>query len=265
MTLLFRHLAESFRKPDHWLYASWLDVITKYRKNALGLFWIFFPPIVYIWGLGLFFRAIRGGITTDDAGFLAHMGFGFIVFRLMSTTIMDVGSSFSAYLPYIHEGHSRLTDYVLRPLARSVIYFLFAVPLLAIVLVGDAPVLASGVLWALLGLIAMLVNLFFYGTLLAFIGARFPDVNQFFSNVMLALFLITPIVWFAKDAPVGTVHGMLMRGNPFHHLLAVVRAPVLGEPIEPMTYTYLGVMTLVGFVLASVVYGRLAKRMPAWL
>ena len=265
MSLLFRHLAESFRKPDHWLYASWLDVITKYRKNALGLFWIFFPPIVYIWGLGLFFRAIRGSAAPDEAGFLAHMGFGFIAFRLMSTVVMEAGNSFGSYLPYIHEGHLRLTDYVLRPLARSVIYFLFAVPLLVIVLVGDAPILPMGMLEALLGFVVVLVNLLLYGTLLAFIGARFPDVNQFFSSVMLAMFLITPIVWFAKDAPADTVHGMLMRANPFHHLLAVVRGPVLGEPIEPMTYAYLGVMTAVGLVLASVVYGRLAKRTPAWL
>ncbi|KRA46872.1 ABC transporter permease [Pseudoxanthomonas sp. Root630] len=264
MSLLFRHLAESFRKPDHWLYASWLDVITKYRKNALGLFWVFFPPIVYIWGLGLFFRAIRGG-APDEAGFLAHMGFGFILFRLMSTVVMEAGGSFGSYLPYIHEGHLRLTDYVLRPLARSAIYFLFAVPLLVIVLVGDAPILPIGVLWASLGLLVVLVNLFLYGTMLAFVGARFPDVNQFFSSVMLAMFLITPIVWFAKDAPVDTMHGMLMRANPFHHMLAVVRGPVLGETIEPLTYTYLGAMTLIGLVLAAVIYGRLAKRMPAWL
>jgi ABC-2 type transport system permease protein len=58
---------------------------------------------------------------------------------------------------------------------------------------------------------------------------------------------------------------MLMRANPFHHLLAVVRGPVLGESIEPLTYSYLGVMTVVGVMLASLIYGRLAKRMPAWL
>ena len=264
MTLLFRHLAESFRKPDHWLYASWLDVITKYRKNALGLFWIFFPPIVYIWGLGLFFRAIRGA-APEETGFLAHMGFGFIVFRLMSTVVMEAGSNFNAYLPYIYEGHLRLTDYVLRPLSRAVIYFLFAVPLLVIVLVGDAPVLPLGILGAILGFAIVLVNLFVYGVLLAFMGARFPDINQFFSSVMLAMFLITPIVWYAKDAPMDTAHGMLMRANPFHHLLAVVSGPVLGESIEPLTYSYLGVMTVVGVMLASLIYGRLAKRMPAWL
>lgn len=264
MTLLFRHLAESFKKPDHWLYASWLDVITKYRKNALGLFWIFFPPIVYIWGLGIFFRAIRGAVP-EASGFLAHMGFGFILFRLMSTVVMEAGNSFNAYLAYIYEGHSRLTDYLLRPLARSVIYFLFAVPLLAIVMIGDVPFLPAGLLWALGGFMVVVVNLFFYATLLAFVGARFPDITQFFNSVMLAMFLITPIVWFAKDAPADTAQGMLMRANPFHHMLAVVRAPIMGEAIEPVTYLYLGMMTVTGLVLASVVYGRLAKRMPAWL
>lgn len=264
MALLFRHLAESFRKPDHWLYASWLDVITKYRKNALGLFWIFFPPIVYIWGLRLFFRAIRG-TTPEEEGFLAHMGFGFIVFRLLSTVIMEAGHNFTSYLPYIYEGNLRLTDYILRPMARSFIYFVFALPLLIIVLVGDAPIIPMGVVWGAIGLMVVMINLFLYGTLLAFVGARFPDINQFFSSIMLALFLITPIVWYAKDAPADTAHGMLMRANPFHHMLAVIRAPVLGEPIEPLTYMYLAGMTVIGLLFASIIYGRLAKRMPAWL
>ncbi len=264
MILFFRHLSESLRRPDQWLYASWLDVITKYRKNALGLFWIFFPPIVYIWGLGLFFRAIRGS-SPEQANFLAHMGFGFMMFRLMSTVMMEAGSSFASHVAYIHEGSLRLTDYILRPLTRAVIYFLFAIPLLFIVLVGNGPVPVTGMLAAVCGWVFVLVILFFYGGILAFVGARFPDVNQFFSSIMLAMFLITPIVWYAEDAPADTVHGMLMRANPFHHLLAVVRAPLLGEPIEQLTYTYLGVMAVVGLVLAGVAYGRFSRRVPLWL
>ena len=262
--MIFQHLAESFRKPDHWLYASWLDVITKYRKNALGLFWIFFPPLVYIWGLGLFFRAIRGA-TPQESDFLAHMGFGFILFRLMSTVIMEAGNSFKSYLPYIYEGNLRLTDYILRQLSRSVIYFLFATPILAIVVVVYASVLPVGIFEGGVGLLVVLINLFFYGVLFAFIGARYPDINQFLSNIMLALFLITPIVWYAKDAPADTAQGMLMRANPFHHLLSVVRGPILGEPIESTTYIYIGVMTVMGLILSTYVYGRLARRMPAWL
>ncbi|NCT69458.1 MAG: ABC transporter permease [Xanthomonadaceae bacterium] len=262
MSLFFRHLAESFRKPDHWLYASWLDVITKYRKNVLGLFWIFFPPIIYIWGLGGFLAAVQG---RPAANFLAHIGFGFMVFRLTSTMLMEAGSSFAAYQPYILEGNLRLTDFVMRPLARSVIHFIFAVPLLVIALVGETTVPALGVLASFAGFLLVLVNLFVYGILLALLGARFPDVNDFLGSVMLGVFLITPIFWFADSAPPGTMQGALMRGNPFHHMLEVIRAPLLGTQIEPLTFIYLGVMTVLGILLAAIFYSRFARRVPAWL
>ncbi|WP_447938793.1 ABC transporter permease [Pseudoxanthomonas mexicana] len=263
MTLLIRHIAESFRRPDHWLYAAWLDVITRYRKTVLGLFWIFFPTIVYIWGLGAFLGAIQG---TDMRPFLAHIGFGFVIFRLISTIFMEAGSSFAAYQSYIYEGNLRLTDFLLRPMFRALVHFAFAVPLLVIVLVGDGKVVPLlGLLWAIAGLAVVLINLFFYGILIGLVGARFPDINDFLGSVMLAVFLITPIIWLAESAPADSLQGQLMRANPFHHMLAVVREPVLGNPVEPVTYIYMGVMTVVGFVLAMMLYGRLAKRVPTWL
>ncbi|MBL8256914.1 ABC-type polysaccharide/polyol phosphate export permease [Pseudoxanthomonas japonensis] len=262
MSLLFRHLAESFRKPDHWLYASWLDVITKYRKNALGLFWIFFPPIVYIWGLGAFMGAIQG---RQMGSFLAHIGFGFMLFRLMSTMFIEAGATFAAHLPYIHDGNLRLTDYVLRTLSKALIHFLFAVPLLALVLVGEASVSPLGLLSSLAGLLIVLVNLFFLGVLVALVGARYPDVNDFFGSVMLAVFLITPIVWLAEAAPADSMQGMLMRANPFHHMLAVVRGPILGEASETSTYVYIGAMTIAGVLISAFSYSRFARRVPIWL
>ncbi len=262
MSLLFRHLAESFRKPDHWLYASWLDVITKYRKNALGLFWIFFPPIVYIWGLGAFMGAIQG---KQMGSFLAHIGFGFMLFRLMSTMIIEAGATFAAHLPYIHDGNLRLTDYVLRTLSKALIHFLFAVPLLALVLIGDASVSPLGLLSSAAGLLVVVVNLLFFGVLVALAGARYPDINDFFGSVMLAVFLITPIVWLAEAAPADTLQGMLMRANPFHHMLAVVRGPILGEVVEKTTYIYVSTMTVIGLVLSTIFYSRFARRVPIWL
>jgi ABC-type polysaccharide/polyol phosphate export permease len=262
MSLLFRHLADSFRKPDHWLYAAWLDVITRYRKTVLGLFWIFFPTIVYIWGLGGFLGAIQG---TDMHPYLAHIGFGFVIFRLISTVVMEAGSSFVSYQSYIYEGNLRLTDFTLRPLFRALVHFLFAVPLLAIVLTGEGGVTFTGFAISLGGTLVVLVNLFFYGVLIGLVGARYPDINDFLGSVMLAVFLVTPIIWLAEAAPSGTLQGDLMRANPFHHLLAIMREPLLGKPLEDMTYYYLAGMTTIGIVLAATFYGRFAKRVPTWL
>jgi ABC-type polysaccharide/polyol phosphate export permease len=58
---------------------------------------------------------------------------------------------------------------------------------------------------------------------------------------------------------------MMMRSNPFYHLIEIVRAPVLGEPISHATWLYVAVMTLVGWSIAIVAYRRYARFVPIWL
>ncbi|GAB2510978.1 ABC transporter permease [Lysobacter humi (ex Lee et al. 2017)] len=260
---LFAHLAASLRRPDHWIYASWLDTVSRYRRNRLGLLWLFVPTAVYIWGIGGFMGAMQPGF--DLPRFYAHIGLGFAVFRLASTVFTDATSVFSASQAYIYDGSLRLTDFLLRSLGRSVYYFVLTLPIVAIVVLGSPDFTWAGVAPAALGLAVVLVNLVFLSVLLGLLGARLPDLHELTGSAMLALFLFTPIVWLPDAAPEGTLRGALMRANPLFHMVEAVRAPVLGQPIEMLTYAYLGALTLGAVVLSTVLYGRFARRVPVWL
>lgn len=262
MSLFLRHLSQSLKRPDHWLYASWLDVVTKYRRNRLGLLWIWVPPAMYIWGIGLFIGAIS---PVRQRAFVAFVGVSFVVFRLITTVMMDSTSTFRSYQAYLNDGQHRLTDYLMRSVARSAYYFLAAVPLLVIALATSQQFTPSGLPLSLLGLAVLLVNLIGLATVFGLLGARLPDLSELMGSATMFLFLITPIVWYPTAAPDGTIHGALMRGNPLHHLVSVVRDPLLGVPVEPLTWEYLGVMTAVLAVASVTLYGRFARRVALWL
>lgn len=263
MSQLFQHISQSIRRPDHWVYASWLDTVTKYRKTRLGILWMLVPTAVYIWGIGGFLGSLQPGLNLHK--FLAHVAVGFVVFRLMSTVLHDATNAFAAYQPYIYDGNVRLTDYILRLISRSFYYFLLSQPLLAVAILGSPDFSIAGVAGSMVGLAVVFINLFLYSILLGLLGARYPDVGEFMGSIMMAAFLVTPIVWYPEAAPAGTAHGALMRVNPFHHLLASIRSPLLGETMEPVTYYYLGAMTIIGLVAAAVAYGRYSRRVPLWL
>jgi ABC-type polysaccharide/polyol phosphate export permease len=53
--------------------------------------------------------------------------------------------------------------------------------------------------------------------------------------------------------------------NPLHSLIAVVRDPLLGTVPSPATYAIVLAMTLVGFVLAMLAYGKFKSRVVYWL
>lgn len=253
---------QSLRRPDHWLFSAWLGVISHHRKNALGLFWILVPPMVYIWGIGWFIGMINPVVVRP---FMAHVGIGFVMFRLITSVLNDAAGTFNAHQPYINDGNTRLTDYLFAGLARGSVLFLFAAPLVGVAMLLSTEFDATGIVESVVGLAVVLVNLYLWSVPISLLGARFPDFNEFMSNATMALFLITPIVWYPTAAPMDTLHGQLMRANPLHHLIAVVRAPLTPELIEPSTYYYLATMTLTGVVLAVVTYRVFSRRVPVWI
>ncbi|UJB20392.1 MULTISPECIES: ABC transporter permease [Lysobacter] len=263
MSMLFNHFMQSVRKPDHWLYGSWLDTVVRYRKMRLGMLWLLIPTVVYIWVIGGFLVSMQPGI--DKARFFAHIGIGYTIFRMVAAVMSDATSVFAGYQYFIYDGNQRLTDFILRNLARSFYYFLLTMPLVMAVAIASPDFDLAGIPLAVAGLAVVLVNLFSFSVVLSIAGARFPDLSELMGSIMMAAFLITPVVWYPQAAPEDTASGMFMRANPFHHLLLAIRAPLLGETIDASSWVYLPVMTATGLIAAAVTYRLYARRVAVWL
>lgn len=262
MRSLSRDLTDSMKHPEFWALASWLDIVVRYRQSRLGIFWLLAPAIVYIWGLGGFFASMQG---VPLAQFVAYVAVGYVVFRVSSSVIIESTTTFAAASPFIMDGHIRLTDFVLRVIAKAVFYFLMSLPVVAVALAIYPDVQWSGLLFSLASIPLILVNALWIGVVFALLGARFPDMSQFIGNVFMFAFLLTPIIWHADSTPVDSLRGSLMRANPLFHMVEVVRAPILGGAIEPTTFYYLGAMTLIGWTIAVFAYRRYARFVPIWI
>lgn len=259
---LWRDLASSFRNPEFWALSSWLDIVVKYRQSRLGIFWLVAPAIVYIWGIGGFFASMQHVQITH---FAAYVAIGYTVFRVINTVIIESTSAFSASTAFIMDGHVRLTDFVLRVLAKALFYFLVSLPVVALALLVYPSVRVEGLLLFFASFPLVLANAVWIGVVFALVGARFPDLNQFIGNVFMFAFLLTPIIWHADTMPAGSIRGAFMRFNPFFHMVEVVRAPILGEHLEATTFYYLGAMTVIGWCVAIFTYRRYAHFVPIWI
>ncbi|WP_242102686.1 MULTISPECIES: ABC transporter permease [unclassified Lysobacter] len=262
MRSLSHDLAESMRAPEFWALSSWLDIVVRYRQSRLGIFWLVAPAIVYIWGLGAFFAAMMGVSVTR---FAAHVAIGYVVYRLVSSAIVESTTAFSSAGAFIQDGHMRLTDFVLRVLAKALFYFVMSLPVVAVALAIYPDIHWSGFAYALASFPLVILNALWVGILFALVGARFPDLSQFIGNVFMFAFLLTPIIWQADSMPADSLRGLLMRFNPLFHMVEVVRAPILGEQLEGLTLYYLGAMTLLGWAAAIFAYRRYARFVPIWI
>ena len=259
---LFRDYRDSLRHPEFWIYATWLELVTKYRQSRLGMFWAFLPPMLYAFGVGWFFASMQGSSAST---FIAHLGIGYVVFRLVTVSLNEAATVFSGHSSFILDGRVRLTDYVLRVIAKASFYFVVAMPVMAVALAISPAFNPWGLLVLPFSVLLVLVNIAWMGVLIGVIGARLSDIYQLVGSILMFSFLFTPIIWYAEQAPITTMRGAIARANPLFHLVEIVRAPLLGEPIERMTYIYLAVMLVIGGGLATLVYRRYARFVPIWI
>jgi ABC-type polysaccharide/polyol phosphate export permease len=166
---------------------------------------------------------------------------------------------------FILDGHRRLTDFVLQVAAKAMLYFLLSLPVAAPALLLYPGVQGWGLLLSLVTFPLVLANVLWMGVLLSLLGARFRDLGQLVSNLFMFGFLLTPIIWHASTMPEGSLRGAVMRANPLYHLVEMVRGPILGEPVMALTWWYVGVMSVCGWVAAAVVYRRYARYVSLWL
>lgn len=262
MSSLFRDLSSSIRNPEFWGLSGWLDIVVRYRQSRLGIFWLMAPAIIYVWGMGSFFASMQG---QSVAAFAAHMAVGYTLFRLVSSVTIESTSAFTSAAPFIMDGHIRLTDFVLRVLAKALFYFVASLPVIVIALALSPGIRWEGLAFALVSFPLVLINALWVGVLFALIGARFQDLSQFIGNIFMFAFLLTPIVWKASSMPLGSIRGNVARFNPLYHMVEVVRAPILGEPLESLTIYYLLIMALTGWMVTALAYRRYARFVPIWI
>lgn len=258
----WRELRESFRNPEFWALSSWLDILVRARKSRFGVLWLMAPAVVYVYGFGSFFAGMQGRTIAE---FAIYVALGAMVFRTLMTSVIGSANVFGASHAFIMDGHVRLTDYVLQSLAKSFFDLCTYVPVTIVALVICSCVSIQGLLLAPLTLGLIYVNGLWISVVFSLVGARFSDFGQLLSHTSIFLFLLTPIIWYPDLMPAESLRGQLMRVNPFYHFVTLFRAPILGEPVEAMTYYYVGAMTVIGLLLATFVYRRYARFVPLWI
>lgn len=259
---LLADYSDSFKRPEFWTYATWLEIVSKYRRSRMGILWAFVPALLYTFGIGYFFATLQGHNVWE---FVPHLGLGYVIFRLITSSLNDATTTCASNSSYILDGRVRLTDYVLKVIARAMFYFCTGIPAVAVALLFSPDFHAVGLFFFIPSLLVVLLNVAWMGVVVAVLGARLPDVSQFVGSVLMFGFLFTPIIWRAELVPPDTLRGGIARANPLFHLVELVRAPLLGESIEPLTFIYLAVMLIVGWAIAIFVYRHYAKYVPVWI
>ena len=112
------------------------------------------------------------------------------------------------------------------------------------------------------GLLIYFLNGVWINLLFGIAGARFRDLQELFSPLMLIIFLSTPVLW--PKSALGD-RAFITQYNPFSQFIDIIREPLLGAPIPSQALIFAFVFLVVGWIVTLLVFAKCRSRLVFWL
>lgn len=243
-----------------WTMLARYDVISRYRRTAIGPFWQTITLAIFIGSLGLVYSTL---FNMEVAKYVPFLTASLLPWMFISSIINEGCTVFVEGEPIIKNTRVPLWMFVFRVTLRNFIVFLHNLPVLVLVLVIFGSPIGWPILLAPVGLALILLNAPWVILILGVVTTRFRDVQQLIAILLQVAFLITPIMW--SPALLEGHRQFIADFNPLHHFLEVFREPVLGNIPSRLSYEVVVAATIVGWAGALALFHRYRSRIAYWL
>jgi ABC-type polysaccharide/polyol phosphate export permease len=254
-----RDIAQGLAKWPLWSMLGWNDIHQRYRRSALGPFWITLSMAIFIVLLGFIYSKL---FHQQLAVFLPYIAMGLITWGFISGTTSEACTAFTDNAGIIKQIRLPYTVYVMRMIWRSFIIFLHTVVLIVPIALYFRMPLGFGALLAIPGLGLVMLNQIWLAIVIGVVATRFRDIAQIVATAIQISMFVTPIMWPVSAIPDAR---FIAEINPFYHLIQLVRAPLLGEMAEPLSWIVVSVMCVIGYGIAAMALTRASPRLVYWL
>ncbi len=254
-----KDILDSLVSRHIWLTLGWLDIKQRYRRSALGPWWITLSLGITVLTMGVLYAKL---FKQDIHSYLPFLAIGMVFWNLVSALITESSTVFIAAEGIIKQLPMSFGIHVLRMIWRNVIIFFHNMLVVFGVLLffGIRP--GPSLLLFPLVVILVMANGYWVGILVGILGTRFRDIAQIIASVVQILFFLTPVMW----TPASLTHKVwIMEYNPLYHVLAIARNSLTGGAIPYASYGVVFGMTLLGWILAFRFLVRYRSRIPYWL
>ena len=242
-----------------WVRLGWHDILYRYRRSLLGPFWLTANTAITVVALGVVYAQI---LKMPVAELMPYVCISLLIWNFISSILHGAGEIFSGAESYIKQVRLPYLLYVFRFVWSRSIIFIHDFPIFVVLIVyfGIAP--GAIALAAIPAFLLLLVNGALVSASLGLASARFRDIPRIVTSLAQIIFLITPILWMPEM--LGS-HIYLAYGNPFFHLIELVRRPLLGSlPAAETVWVSLSV-TALNLAVAITLFARYRSRIAYWL
>jgi ABC-2 type transport system permease protein/lipopolysaccharide transport system permease protein len=241
-----------------WTRLGLQDVRLKFRRSAIGAYWIFVNLAVMVLSIGFIYANLLG---QDPREFIPYLTIGMILWGYLTNSIVDGGNAFIHAEGYVKQISLPIYIYIFRSFVSISVTMLITMGAFVIVAVVYRLPLGPATLLAIPGLLMVMTTALLLITIFAHLNARFRDVAHMATVGMQVLFYVTPVIFPASMLQHRRDLALVIELNPLYHLLEVVRQPLLhATPAAWHSYAAVGVILVVLFAASAAVIGAFQRR-----
>lgn len=242
-----------------WTLMADQDIKLRYKRSLLGPFWISIAMATTVVTIGFLYAEV---LRVPYKEFLIWFGSGLLAWGLISSVMLEGCSIVADNESVLRSAIMPIPMLSARMVYRNVVIFLHNALVIGLLLVLFGARFSLNTLFIFPGLALIILLGLFIGVALGPISARFRDLAQLIASTVQVLFFFTPVFWI--PAP-NMSRLALIEGNPFFHLVQLIRAPVLGEMPTLINWQMSLCALGVAFVLALVSLIVSRKSIYLWL
>lgn len=252
-------LRRAFRQYQTWLHLGTLEVRQRYRRSILGPWWITISMLIFICAMGLLFSRL---FAQDLNLYVPFFTTGFLLWSFISSCINESTEILKSNSGFIKQIDLPYNLYIFKYLTRNSIIFAhnFVVYLLVIGFFHFNP--GWNCLFAIPGLLLLLLNMYWICLVTTLISTRFRDMVAIVNSSVQILFFITPISWMPKLIGENSI---IVKFNPFVYLIDAVREPLLGRAPSLIVWMIDSGIALFGLTVGFLLFGRARQKIPFWV
>ncbi len=264
----FGDFATGFSQRELWLSLGWQDIKQRYRRSVLGPFWITIATGLQAAAMGILYSMLLDQPLRE---FLPYVTVGLIVWNVINASILEGADVFIANEGLIKQLPSALSVHIYRLVWRQLLFFAHNMVIYLVMLAAFG--VWEDVNWASLlaipAILLLFLNSMWVSIVFGIFSTRYRDIAPILGSTTLMLFVLTPVMWttstLENQMGAGSERARLVELVPTFHYLEIVRAPLLGEPQALRHWVIVGVITLVGWVVAILAMKQFRSRVPYWV
>jgi lipopolysaccharide transport system permease protein len=240
-------------------FLAWQDIKQRYRRSTLGPVWLTLSFGIQILTMGFLSSFLFGGTISKSVPYVCA---GMLFWSLITQMINDGAVLYVSSSRYITQIKSPLTVFLMQVVWRNLIIAAHNATIYIIVAAIFVVIPSAAMLLWLPGLALVVICLTWIALVAAVVSARYRDIPVIIQNILTILFWFTPLMYFPEQLH---RHRFVADYNPFTHMIALVREPLLGGTPTLNDWLVVLAIAVFGWIGTFLFFARFRARIVYWL